>query len=1245
MNKRKYTIIFFSILIVAIAVFPAAADLEVDPESLDFGSYDTTLTATLTYSGFGFDVVWARNTLLGWLDTDPRSGRFEGWGGTQDVEVTVDRSERTPGRTYTQTIIFYTAGSPTYYAYLDVSMRVPYPPRLSVSPGSHDFEETEISYQFTVQNTGEGTLDWGATISDSWISLSTYGGSLGPGAFQYVTVMVNRAGLSPGPPYTGTISFTSNGGNQNVSVSMTVPDNEPPEISNLTVNPTIAKIGTNLTITFTVSEALQGNPTVTVAENGATFNSKVDNDYTYIYTVQGTEGEGDKTVNVSATDLAGNPGSANTTVTFDFTGPEISNLTVNPTTAKAGTNLTITFTVSEALQGNPTVTVAGNGATFNSKVGNDYTYIYTVQGTEGEGNKPVNVSVIDVAGNPGSANTTVIFDFTEPICSADKSGIWHAEDITITLSASDDISGIAIARYNWDTPASGTAGIDYSDGETITLNTETDGKTLYLYVKDNAGRERTWNGTYYLDKTDPGCSADKSGIWHAEDITITLSASDDISGIAIARYNWDTPASATAGIDYSDGETITLNTETDGKTLYLYVKDNAGREKTWNGTYYLDKTGPICSADKSGIWHVVDIIITLSYSTEVGDITIAKYNWDTEASETIGIDYSDGETITLNTETDGKTLYLYVKDSLEREKTWSGTYYLDKTDPDCSADNSGEWYREDITITLSASDDISGIEIAKYNWDTEASETIGIDYSDGETITLNTETDGKTLYLYVKDNAGREKTWNGTYYLDKTPPSNCSISINKDAGYTNSTSVKLILSASDAISDVTQMKFSTDTVHYSEPKTYATSYDAFTLPEGDGEKTVYVKFKDKADNWSDPVSDTITLDTEKPTVELKVNEEESTILYDEEIVGVLPHAWMEAQFSKVMDTGSVKEGLELIAMKDNLNKIINEEVSLSFKWEGSTKTVITPVSELKKNHLYELKVTTTVTDLAGNSIEGEEKIIFRTIMDHEKKNVVTKERNVVTKPTNEKLVVTLEAYALTEDGYLIINTEPLSYQFDVDPEDINVANEKSIANGWYPVEGCLWEIKARKENGEWIEDEFDHEVKITFPYEEDKGVVKNAPLPLKEETLLAFWLDEEHSNWVRVPGSRVDKSTNVVITGEVPHFSVYALMGSAVYDLNDAHAYPVPWKPNDGKDETGTEEDGITFADLSAEGVIKIYTISGELVKRYDYKPGDEGEWIWDVETSNGERVFSGVYIYYIKNEKEHKTGRLIVIR
>ena len=56
------------------------------------------------------------------------------------------------------------------------------------------------------------------------------------------------------------------------------------------------------------------------------------------------------------------------------------------------------------------------------------------------------------------------------------------------------------------------------------------------------------------------------------------------------------------------------------------------------------------------------------------------------------------------------------------------------------------------------------------------------------------------------------------------------------------------------------MQLSNDGVAYDPPEPYGTS-KAWTLPDGDGPKTVYVRFVDDSGNWSGPVSATIELDT------------------------------------------------------------------------------------------------------------------------------------------------------------------------------------------------------------------------------------------------------------------------------------------------------------------------------------------------------------------------------------------------
>ena len=154
----------------------------------------------------------------------------------------------------------------------------------------------------------------------------------------------------------------------------------------------------------------------------------------------------------------------------------------------------------------------------------------------------------------------------------------------------------------------------------------------------------------------------------------------------------------------------------------------------------------------------------------------------------------------------------------------------------------------------------------------------------GYTAGLPEQSRGVQVYNQAETEASMAKIFNdrenygaaGIYprlevdYYDIVAPTSCSININSGAAYTTSTAVTLTLSATDFPSGMSQMQFSNDGTNYSTPEAYATS-KSYTLPDGDGLKTVYVKYKDVSGNWSAPVSDTITLDTSLPTGTIEIN--------------------------------------------------------------------------------------------------------------------------------------------------------------------------------------------------------------------------------------------------------------------------------------------------------------------------------------------------------------------------------------
>lgn len=113
---------------------------------------------------------------------------------------------------------------------------------------------------------------------------------------------------------------------------------------------------------------------------------------------------------------------------------------------------------------------------------------------------------------------------------------------------------------------------------------------------------------------------------------------------------------------------------------------------------------------------------------------------------------------------------------------------------------------------------------------------------------------------YDKDYVGYVRCVRGGQ--DNTTPPFGNISINNGSAYVNITSVNLTLSASDP-NGVVQMCISNSAICTSW-EAYATS-KSWTLPSGDGTKSVYVWFKDSAGNVnSTPYSGSIIFDATAP---------------------------------------------------------------------------------------------------------------------------------------------------------------------------------------------------------------------------------------------------------------------------------------------------------------------------------------------------------------------------------------------
>ncbi|KPL07070.1 hypothetical protein AMJ86_06025, partial [bacterium SM23_57] len=92
-------------------------------------------------------------------------------------------------------------------------------------------------------------------------------------------------------------------------------------------------------------------------------------------------------------------------------------------------------------------------------------------------------------------------------------------------------------------------------------------------------------------------------------------------------------------------------------------------------------------------------------------------------------------------------------------------------------------------------------------------------------------------------------------------------------------------------------------------------------------------------------------------------------------------------------------------------------------------------------------------------------------------------------------------------------------------------------------------------------------------------------------------------------------------------------------NLNDVYVYPNPF--------TGAGPDGaesVIIAGLTRQATVNILTVNGRLVRTLNETNGDGGI-LWDLKNQNGERVASGVYLYYISSGAYKKKGKFAILK
>lgn len=340
-------------------------------------------------------------------------------------------------------------------------------------------------------------------------------------------------------------------------------------------------------------------------------------------------------------------------------------------------------------------------------------------------------------------------------------------------------------------------------------------------------------------------------------------------------------------------------------------------------------------------------------------------------------------------------------------------------------------------------------------------------------------------------------------------------------------------------------------------------------------------------------------------------------------------------FNQVMDQPTVANAFSLKPVMDNTGITIEAAVLTgSTSWDATgTVFYFSPAYSLNKGYSYLASLETTAMNTDLIPIALPESWTFTVLYDHARSNTFYS--------VDHKVRVSTGTGTLPFDSYIQINRDPRNNPTVVDPAKITLAINKALAEGnplHYPIQSTITEFNLYDASGTRVSTPLAEAAIIAVYYNDadNDGIVDGTNPAIQARNLLLYRLDENNGLWVRVPGSAVN-TVDKYVYAPVSGFSVYTIMSTPALSLSNAYAFPNPFKPSAGHTT-------VTFTNLAAQCTIKVYTLTGELIKVIQETDGD-GQNTWNVKNEAGENLTSGLYLFVIKSADDTKTGKLVVIR
>lgn len=451
------------------------------------------------------------------------------------------------------------------------------------------------------------------------------------------------------------------------------------------------------------------------------------------------------------------------------------------------------------------------------ETGDYYLWVYA---TDKAGNEVIARSEAFTIKAPEGNNPPIVEDKINPTCkTSGGSNSWYRANRTIIITCSD-------------TGGSGVSTCNGTSGEKVTINYSADTNKTYTYtVKDKSNNQGSCTAQVKIDKTPPTMSlTPNSGSVAAPSFSPALSVKDSGSGIKIVKYKWSTDAKTAPSFTDATVSKIallsksiptpTITTHAESYYLWVYAEDNIGNTYTkQSGEFKLipntivDRTAPsvTITPDPTAGTYKTSHYATVSASDGVNGSGIGtlKYKWATSqpTASSFTSTFTSGSKITSPASIAG-SYYLWILaidkagNQVITNKSFNVTsatvFKIDNLAPAAkitfvkkgtttsfapsTSSSIRKWVAYDSTIKIeSINDPQSGIRQVLYSYiagsSTDSAISFGVPIIRNITVTGNID-----ISISMTDNLGNVNKINYYIGIDKTPPTNPSITLGSSAG-------------------------------------------------------------------------------------------------------------------------------------------------------------------------------------------------------------------------------------------------------------------------------------------------------------------------------------------------------------------------------------------------------------------------------------------------------------------------------